>query len=108
MTQDRRQDDIRIEEIVVAVRDISQKLNEVHQRQQEVTLPRLQDVHNTLYLKGGLCEVSHNHTEQIKSLTERFDKLPMILTWIIGGFTAGASAILWISEHWKALTNAPK
>lgn len=87
------------------IENIERLVQEIHQRQNEVTIPTINEIKNTLYSKGGLCEIIHEHTGSIKNLDERIAKIPIILGWIITGISVGAGSILWVIEHGKALMN---
>ena len=110
MEEDRRASDSRIENIErmcsemrdSQIRD-SQKVNEIHQRQIELTIPAINEVKNTLYSKGGICEVVHKNTADLESLDKRVSRLIPIASLVFTGFAAGAGAILWIVEHGRSL-----
>lgn len=111
-SDERRKYDQKIEELVELVKDVhrvqaenSVKINEVHQRQNEVTIPAIAEMKETLYSRGGLCETIHKHSGEIEGITKRIDKFPMIITWVLGGFSAGATALLWIYETVLKVSN---
>lgn len=88
---ERRQDDHRIDELIILVK-------EIHQRQNEVTLPTLNEIKETLYARGGICETIHQHTGNIKELDDRINKIPLIVSWVLAGVSVGAGTILWLNE----------
>jgi hypothetical protein len=115
MNDDRRKSDDKIELIYDMVSSIkerqgsieilmieaSKRIDEVHQRQVEVTLPAIAEMKNTLYSKNGLCEVSHASSSRITAISERIDKIPTIVGWIFTGLTVGSGAIIWLFEHFR-------
>lgn len=94
----RRANDEKIEQILSIVKEQGTLIKEVHQRQNEVTLPALSDIKTTLYAKGGICETVHEHSGEIKEIKNRVDRFPTIVGWILGGISVGAGALLWIYE----------
>lgn len=109
MSDERRQDDQRISEIALMLKEVSEKINEVHQRQQEVTMPKIKEIGDTLYTpETGICARVAGHAGEIKALNDRISKIPTIVGWIFAGVSAGAGCVLWIIEHGRALMSGGK
>lgn len=111
-SDERRKYDQKIEELVELVKDVhrvqaenSIKINEVHQRQNEVTIPAIAEMKETLYSRGGLCETIHSHSGEIKEINNRIDKASTIIGWILGGVSIGAGVFLWIYETILKVSN---
>lgn len=97
-SEERRKSDEKIEQILAIIKEHGILIKEMHQRQNEVTLPALTDIKTTLYSKGGVCETIHEHTGEIKEIKNRVDRFPTIIGWVLGGISIGAGALLWIYE----------
>ena len=106
--EERRKSDEKIEKISNDLVEVSKMVKEIHQRQNEVTLPALADIKNTLYSKGGVCETILEHTGEIKEIRNRVDRFPTIVTWVLGGVSAGAWALLWMWEAFHKFSGGAK